>query len=103
MSINSNKTPQERLEIREFILDSNLHLISNGLYMVSLSSLLIYYTVLVSFCNGYLELYMFISTTVIFIFLSVFAYLGYKSIQTQKKYISRLDTVFENIDDEKEK
>jgi len=30
----SPKTPQERLEIREFVLDSNLFLIANSLYSV---------------------------------------------------------------------
>ena len=100
-----DKTPQERLEIREFILDANLHLIINSLYMVSIASLFIYHTVLISFFQTHLELYVFISTTVIFIFLSAFAYLGYKSVRTQKKYINRLDTVFDEIDisDEKSK
>ena len=93
-----NKTPQERLEIKEFILDANLFLISNSLYAVTIISLFMYYIICILFYKDSVDLFLFLSSTSIFILMIFFALIGCKSIHTQKKYIRRLDTVFEDIE-----
>ena len=90
--------PQEHLEIREFMLDANLYLISNTLYAVTSISLFMYYIICILFYQGKLDIFLFFTSTSIFILMLFFALLGYKSISTQKKYISLLDTVFEMED-----
>ncbi len=92
------KTPQERLEIKEFILDANLYLISNSLYAVTIISLFMYYIICLLFYQGSVDLFLFLSSTSILILMIFFALIGCKSIHTQRKYISRLDTVFEDTD-----
>jgi len=94
----SSKTPQERLEIKEFILDANLFLISNSLYTVTIISLFMYYIICILFYQGNIDFFLFLSSTSIFILMMFFALIGCKSIYTQKKYIRRLDTVFEDIE-----
>ena len=89
-----SNTPQEHLEIREFILDANLYLISNTLYAVTSISLFMYYIIYILFYQGKLDIFLFFTTTSVFIVMLFFALLGYKSISTQKKYISRLDSIF---------
>ena len=96
------KTPQERLEIKEFILDANLFLISNSLYVMTIISLFMYYIICILFYQGNVDLFLFLSSTSIFILMISFALMGCKSIHTQRKYISRLDTVFEDIEFEKD-
>jgi len=92
------KTPQERLEIKEFILDANLYLISNSLYTVTIISLFMYYIICILFHKGSVDLFLFLSSTSIFILMIFFALIGCKSIRTQRKYISQLDTVFEDTE-----
>ena len=93
--MSGKNTPQEHLEIKEFILDANLYLISNTLYAVTSISLFMYYIICILFYQGKLDIFLFFTSTSVFIVMLFFALLGYKSISTQKKYISRLDTVFE--------
>ena len=92
------KTPQERLEIKEFILDANLYLISNSLYTVTIISLFMYYIICILFHKGSVDLFLFLLSTSIFILMIFFALIGYKSIHTQRKYISQLDTVLEDTE-----
>lgn len=69
--------------------------------MVSCISVLLYYQVIALFHQDKVDLVWFAMTTVVFITMLMFSYMGFKSIRTQKEYISRLDTVFE-IDEEKQ-
>lgn len=92
------RTPQERLEIKEFILDSNLFLISSSLSAISLIAINIYFIIFVLFDEGKIDLYRYISISIVFIMLLCFMVLAYRGVATQKKYISRLDTVFEDIE-----
>jgi|GEM_PF-2151335 len=93
------KTPQERLEIKEFILDANLYLISNIFYTVTLIVAFLYITIFISYSNNVFEIHTFIVISIIFIPLLLFALLGHRNIIKQKKYISRLESVFEREDD----
>ena len=83
--MSEKNTPQEHLEIKEFILDANLYLISNTLYAVTSISLFIYYIICILFYQGKLDSFLFFTSTSVFIVMLFFALLGYKSISTQKK------------------
>jgi len=93
----SPRTPQERLEIREFILDSNLFLIANSLYSVVGIALFFYFVNYLLYETGKLDVYMYVVLNVIFALQMFFAYLAQKSILTQRKYIARLESVFDEI------
>ncbi len=92
----NKKTPQERLEIKEFILDANLHLISNSLQVVSTIGFFFYFMICIVFYQKDLDLVLFLSSSFVFIVMLFVAILGFRSIRMQKKYISRLDTVFKD-------
>jgi len=91
----SNTTPQERLELKEFVLDANLHLIKYSLLIVTATATNIYYGIYMLYTNKRIELLLFITLSIIFIFLLIFAISGFKSIKKQKELIARLDSVFE--------
>lgn len=91
----NHKTPQERLEIREFVLDANLYLIANSIYMLCYLIGFIYFLICVSFYKGIIELPLLMTASVSFLLAIMFAIAGHRSILKQKKYISRLDSVFE--------
>lgn len=93
-----SKTPQERLEIREFILDANLHLISNSLQIISTIGLFFYFIICVVFYQGSIDLVLFVSSSFVFIVMLSVVVLGFKSVRLQKEYISRLETVFEDVE-----
>ena len=86
--------PEERLEIREFILDANLYLISNSFLMVSYIAGYFYMIICYCYYQGFIPLEIFISMTALFIGMLFFIAMGYKSISSQKRYISRLDEIF---------
>lgn len=94
------KTPQERLEIKEFILDANLHLISNSLQIVSTIALFFYFIVYIVFYQGNIDLLLFLSSSFVFVVMLSVVLLGFKSIRLQKEYISRLESVFEDKKEE---
>jgi hypothetical protein len=89
------KTTQERLEIKEFILDANLHLISNSLQIIATTGFFFYFIVFTLFYQGSIDLVLFLSSSFVFIVMLFIALLGFKSIRLQKEYISRLESVFE--------
>jgi len=93
------KTPQERLEIKEFILDANLYLISNSLQTVSTIGLFLYFMTCVVYYQGSIDLMLFLSSSFVFMVMLLVALLGFKSIRLQKEYISRLESVFEDEKD----
>jgi hypothetical protein len=68
-----NKTPQERLEIREFILDANLYLISSSLSLVAMMSLFLYNIIFFLFYQGTIDLILFLTSTFIYLLLWVSA------------------------------
>jgi len=86
---------QERLEIKEFVLDSNLNLISNALTMVSAFGGFLYYLIGLFYYTGKIELFIFIAATVMFTTLILFRVLGFKSIAKQKQYIKNLNSLYE--------
>lgn len=90
------KTPQERLEIKEFILDANLHLISNSLQIISTIGLFLYFIVCIVYYQRSIDLVLFLSSSFVFIVMLSVTAMGLRSIRMQKEYISRLDTVFED-------
>jgi hypothetical protein len=90
------KTPQERLEIKEFILDANLHLISNSLQIISTIGLFLYFIVYIVYYQRSIDLVLFLSSSFVFIVMLSVTAMGLRSIRMQKEYISRLDTVFED-------
>jgi hypothetical protein len=90
------KTPQERLEIKEFILDANLYLISNSLQIVSTIGFFFYFIIFTLLYQGSINLVLFLSSSFVFIVMLLVALLGFKSIRLQKEYISRLESVFED-------
>ncbi len=97
----SKKTPQERLEIREFILDANLFLISNSLTIAIMMGTFLYYMLYQFFSNEIPTKMLniaFIGSSVFYIIMIIFMVMGFMEIRNQKRYISRLDTIF--IDDE---
>ena len=85
----------ERLEIKEFLLDANLFLISNAFYIVVLLSSFLYYTLYLYFLQGTIETFIFIATSILFAIMLLFAGITYRSILTQKRYIRQLETIFE--------
>jgi len=93
----SPKTPQERLEIREFILDSNLFLIANSLYSVVGIALFFYFVNYLLYATAKLDVYLYVVLNIIFAVQMLFAYLAQKSILTQRRYIARLESVFDEI------
>ena len=96
----SVKTPQERLEIKEFVLDSNLFLVANAFYMVCYSAGFLYFLISLSYFKGIVEFPLFLGGSVFFMCALFFSILGHRSIQRHKKYISRLDTVFDTPKEE---
>ena len=90
------KTPQERLEIKEFILDANLHLISNSLQIVSGIGFFFYFIVFTLFYQENIDLVLFLSSSFVFVVMLSVVILGFKSIRLQKEYIGRLESVFED-------
>ena len=86
---------KEKLEIKEFILDSNLYLISNSFMMVVFMGGFLYYLIALFYYKDKIDLLLFAPTTVIFLMLIFFGVLGLKSIATQKKYIERLSSLYE--------
>ena len=97
----NKKTPQERLEIREFILDTNLFLISNSLTIAIMMGTFLYYMLYQFFSNEIPTEMLniaFIGSSVFYIIMIIFMIMGFMGIRNQKRYISRLDTIF--IDDE---
>jgi len=93
----SPKTPQERLEIREFILDANLFLISSSLTIVMMMGTFLYYMLYQFFLNKILPEMInitFYTSSVVYIIMMTFVGIGFSEIRKQKKYISRLDTIF---------
>lgn len=91
----NQKTPQERLEIREFVLDSNLYLLANSFYMICYLVGFIYFLICLSYFKGVVELPLLMIGSVTFVCALMFAIVGHRSILKQRKYISRLDSVFE--------
>jgi len=57
---------QEKLEIKEFVLDFNLYLISNSLVMVIFFGGFLYYLLCLYYYVGKLELLVFVGATVMF-------------------------------------
>ncbi len=94
------KTPQERLEIKEFILDANLHLISNSLQIISAIGFFFYFIVCTVFYQENIDLVLFLSSSFVFVVMLSVVILGFKSIKLQKEYISRLESVFEDKKEE---
>ncbi|MDF1879052.1 hypothetical protein JHD46_05285 [Sulfurimonas sp. SAG-AH-194-C20] len=86
---------KEKLEIKEFVLDSNLFLISNSLVMVIFFGGFLYYLICLYFYVGKLDLLVFISASVVFSSLLLFGVMGMKSISRQKHYIERLSSLYE--------
>jgi len=86
---------KEKLEIKEFILDSNLYLISSSLVMVIFFGCFLYYLIGLYFYVGKLDLLVFVGATVAFLSLLLFGILGMKSIARQKHYIERLSSLYE--------
>ena len=93
-------TPLEKLEIKEFLLDSNLFLISANLTMIILCFIFIYYSTVMFFYENIIDLYIVLPTISIFIMMFIFTYFAHKSIKTQRTYISKLETTFYDIKDE---
>lgn len=96
MNENNEKTPQERLEIREFILDSNLFLITMSFHILNMIACFLYYEIGTLYFSGDTKLPVFVISTSLFIFMIIFSIHGYRGVKSQKKYISRLDSVFED-------
>ena len=93
----SPKTPQERLEIKEFILDANLFLISSSLTIVVIMGTFLYYMLYQFFSNKILPEMLniaFITSSVFYIIMMIFVGMGFREIRKQKRYISRQDTIF---------
>ena len=86
---------KEKLEIKEFILDSNLYLISNSLMMVMCLGGFFYYCICLFYYAGKIDILLFFPTTVVFLTFMFFGILGIKSIALQKKYIERLSELYE--------
>jgi len=78
---------KEKLGIKEFVLDSNLYLISSSLVMVIFFGGFLYYLICLYFYVGKLDLLAFVSASVVFSCLLLFGVLGMKSITRQKQYI----------------
>ena len=93
----SPKTPQERLEIKEFILDANLFLISSSLTIVIMMGTFLYYMLYQFFSNKILPEILniaFITSSIFYIIMMIFVGMGFREIRKQKRYISRQDTIF---------
>lgn len=86
---------KEKLEIKKFVLDSNLFLISNSLVMLILFGGFLYYLIGLYYYVGKLDLLVFVSASVVFSCLLLFGVLGMKSIAKQKQYIERLGSLYE--------
>ena len=86
---------QEKLEIKEFVLDSNLFLISSSFVMVLFFGAFLYYIVGVLYYFGKIDLLVFIVTSIVFLSFILFGVLGVLSIAKQKKYIERLSSLYE--------
>jgi len=88
---------KEKLEIKEFILDSNLFLISSSFVMVLFFGIYLYGLIALFYYVGGIELFGFVIATVVFLVLLVFGYMGMRSIARQKQYIERLSSLYEEI------
>lgn len=97
---NKKKTPQEKLEIKEFILDGKVFLISSSLHIVAGASLFMYYIIYLYYTKESIELPAFLTTTVIFIIMLVFLVLAYSSIRNLKIYITTLGDVLKEDENE---
>ncbi|MCD6433872.1 MAG: hypothetical protein J7L21_07505 [Sulfurimonas sp.] len=97
----SHKTPQERLEIREFILDANLFLISKSLTIAIMMGTFLYYMLYQFFSNEILPKMLniaFIGSSIFYIIMIIFVGMGFMEIRNQKRYINRLNTIFSDDD-----
>ncbi len=97
-----SKTPMERLEIKEFVLDANLYLISNSLLIVVILGSFFYFMNCLLYSDQLIldiGFNLFFISSVYFMMMIVFVVLGFMSIKQQQKYISRLDTVYIDEDD----
>ena len=86
---------QEKLEIKEFLLDANLYLINNSFNMLILFGLFQYYTLYILYVNKFVQSPIFIAATAYFFLTLLFSLLGYRSIQQQKRYIERFSSLYE--------
>jgi len=86
----------EKLEIKEFILDANLSLITNSFITVSLFATLIYYMTVKIYINNQIESMEFFITSAFYVGLLAYLFIGYLNIRSQKRLISNLETIFED-------
>lgn len=91
----SNTTPQEKLELKEFVLDAYLYLIKYSLLIVTAAAVNIYWGVYILYTDKHIDTLLFSTLSIIFIILLIFAISGFKAIKKQKELIARLDSVFE--------
>lgn len=83
---------KEKLELKSFILDSNLYLIANSFYFITVIIGFLYYLVCLTYAKEYIDFFIFASASSMALVVSVFVYIGYKAIKKQRCYIQDLDS-----------
>jgi len=100
--MSSKRTPQEKLEISQFVLDSKLFLVKSSFMMVSVLSLFLYINVVIYYNKVIADISVFIYISIVMITIGIFSYLGYSSINSLKRSINILGDVFDTADSSKQ-
>lgn len=83
---------KEKLEIKSFILDANLYLVTNTFYLLVVVVGILYLLLCFTYSKGIVDLFIFASVSSITLVLGIFIYIGHKSILRQRSYIKDLDS-----------
>lgn len=83
---------KEKLEIKSFILDANLYLVTNTFYLLAVVVGILYSLMCFTYFKGSVDFFIFVGVSSIALVLSMFIYIGHKSILKQRSYIKDLDS-----------
>lgn len=90
-----SRTPQEILEIREFVLESRLYMIKMSFYiLISLSSFL-YFVIAYTYFKEQIEFTTLALASIIYIAVVMFAITAYLDMHKQQKSIKNLKSIFD--------
>jgi len=95
ITVKENRTPQEILEIREFVLESRLYMIKMSFYvLISLSSFL-YFVIAYTYFKEQIEFARLALATIFYIAVVIFAISAYLDMHKQQNSIKNLKSIFD--------
>lgn len=90
-----SRTPQEILEIKEFVLESRLYMIKMSFYiLISLSSFL-YFVIAYTYFKEQIEFTTLALASIIYIAVVIFSISAYLDMHKQQKSIKNLKSIFD--------